>query len=69
MCIPAEYKCDSKPDCDDASDEKQCSKKTCNPLLEFRCDSGSCIPALWACDGQMDCSDASDESTQCGEFI
>ncbi|XP_060807225.1 prolow-density lipoprotein receptor-related protein 1 [Amyelois transitella] len=63
-CVPAAWRCDARPHCDDASDEINCTwNTTCLPT-QFRCArSGRCIAESWRCDGDADCGpdDHSDE--------
>jgi low density lipoprotein receptor-related protein 5/6 len=57
-CLTLASKCDDLLDCDDKSDETNCS---C-PLWHFRCiSSGRCVSFGHRCDGRNDCSDGSDE--------
>ncbi|KAJ6647667.1 Prolow-density lipoprotein receptor-related protein 1, partial [Pseudolycoriella hygida] len=65
QCIPSYWKCDSKADCDDKSDEpKECIKmQSCNEG-QFQCKvTRKCIPNEWICDGDFDC-DARDKSDE-----
>lgn len=67
-CISASFRCDSEPDCIDASDEQNCLNANvleC-PEGEFRCGGslinygaapGSrCILNRFRCDGESDCN-------------
>ncbi|KAK9497166.1 hypothetical protein O3M35_004534 [Rhynocoris fuscipes] len=65
QCIPKQLKCDSQFDCQDRSDEINCTRNYCNADREFKCKSGQCIPIDWECDSQIDCNDGSDEHSEC----
>ncbi|KAA8596152.1 hypothetical protein FQN60_011443 [Etheostoma spectabile] len=60
MCINAGWRCDGEFDCDDQSDEKNCTTSMCT-ADQFRCGTGRCVRLSWRCDGEPDCSDRSDE--------
>ncbi|KAH7973377.1 hypothetical protein HPB49_000360 [Dermacentor silvarum] len=62
VCVPKERRCDGHIDCDDAVDEKNCTRpQTCSEK-EFTClDRAQCIPVALRCDGKRDCVDGSDE--------
>lgn len=68
------WRCDSKADCSDRSDEADCKSMQCENG-QYKCRyTQKCIPNDWLCDGDFDCSmnDTSDEdlpkcfkATQC----
>ena len=63
-CIDYSQVCDLVDDCDDASDELNCTN-------HFRCENSKLfIPKTEKCDGKFDCSDMSDEcNEQCSKEI
>ncbi|CAF1464441.1 unnamed protein product, partial [Didymodactylos carnosus] len=57
VCIDWRNICDGIPQCEDASDEKDCDKlefNICNSK-EYRCRNGMCIPTDFIFDGEFDC--------------
>lgn len=60
-CVPGR-KCDGYPDCNDYSDETNCT--TCGQF-QFRCKDGQCISEDLRCNNLYDCTDGSDEEN-CG---
>jgi hypothetical protein len=58
--VPLDWRCDSEPDCADASDEAGC------PMLRpFQCIDGTVLTQLDECDRVIDCVDGSDEHAEC----
>eukprot|EP00918_Siedleckia_nematoides_P033993 GHVU01073976.1.p1 GENE.GHVU01073976.1~~GHVU01073976.1.p1 ORF type:complete len:764 (+),score=43.37 GHVU01073976.1:26-2293(+) len=58
QCINATLRCNGQRDCNDGSDEDNCTCAT----NKFQCvESKRCIPGSWKCDDDQDCSDNSDE--------
>ena len=66
MCIDKEQVCDDIPQCQDHSDELQCTKQTEGCV--HQCDNKSrCLPAKLLCDEEWDCLDGTDEAN-CGRL-
>lgn len=59
-CLPIEQRCDAHKDCNDGSDELNCSLCTCTST--FSCiHTCQCIDSKRVCDGISDCIDGTDE--------
>jgi len=54
--MPAEFVCDVNENCDDGSDEAECSKSEF-----FKCEDDTLIPAYYRCDDDEDCIFGEDE--------
>ncbi|XP_064652551.1 uncharacterized protein LOC135503121 isoform X2 [Lineus longissimus] len=67
QCIYAHQRCDTIIQCDDKSDEANCTG-VCERGL-YRCPEGKCIMTEWVCDGDWDCINGTDEKgcRQCNE--
>ncbi|XP_064639481.1 uncharacterized protein LOC135495006 isoform X3 [Lineus longissimus] len=57
-CIHTTWKCDSYSDCEDKSDEKDCSY--CQ-ATKYKCSGGACVDEVARCNGTGECSMDSDE--------
>jgi len=61
-CIPASWRCDSYTDCEDESDEKNCTY--CSTSSLFLCHaSGQCMHQKFRCDGSAQCLGGADEES------
>lgn len=65
QCIDQLWHCDGDPDCNDQSDESNCTSNNvtiCSSESEWQCHTGEqCIHSSWKCDNDEDCLDGSDE--------
>ena len=65
-CIEKEQVCDGVSQCQDRSDELECSKRSEGCV--HQCDDQSrCLPKSFLCDGERDCLDGGDEAN-CGKI-
>lgn len=62
-CVPAQWRCDGTSDCEDGSDEVNCTKRICLEPFVACFDQSNCILKKKLCDGRFDCTDRSDESS------
>ncbi|CAH1238844.1 OTOGL [Branchiostoma lanceolatum] len=60
QCIPLAYLCDGEVECEDGTDEVNCTA-TCLPS-QYICNDGKCLDPEFLCDGVPQCEDSSDES-------
>ncbi|XP_078054170.1 low-density lipoprotein receptor-like isoform X2 [Mustelus asterias] len=61
-CVSAARLCNGIDDCNDQSDEQNCSVAACG-LHEFQCSNSTvCISKNQLCDGNQDCASGTDES-------
>ncbi|XP_075544338.1 uncharacterized protein LOC142578718 isoform X4 [Dermacentor variabilis] len=60
-CVPAQWRCDGTADCEDGSDEVNCTRRVCLEPFVSCSDQSSCVLKKKFCDGKFDCNDHSDE--------
>uniref|UniRef100_A0A1A9W8J7 EGF-like domain-containing protein n=1 Tax=Glossina brevipalpis TaxID=37001 RepID=A0A1A9W8J7_9MUSC len=72
-CIRREFVCDHDVDCEDGSDERECTHhNTTQPSHEhmcasnaYSCGNGLCVDLMRVCDGFEDCETGADEGPLC----
>lgn len=67
-CVIGSGVCDGRPQCPDASDEWDCSRRLGCLAGDWKCKNSICIPQELLCNDVNDCGDNSDEET-CGEML
>ena len=71
-CIPASWRCDSYADCEDESDEVNCTQCSTSSLFLCRAD-GQCMHQKFRCDGRAQCRGGADEENcppcEDGQFL
>lgn len=60
-CVPSQWRCDGTADCEDGSDEVNCTRRVCLEPFVSCADQSSCVLKKKFCDGKFDCKDHSDE--------
>ncbi|KAL1433094.1 hypothetical protein MTO96_002059 [Rhipicephalus appendiculatus] len=60
-CVPSQWRCDGTADCEDGSDEVNCTRRVCLEPFVSCADQSSCVLKKKFCDGKFDCNDHSDE--------
>lgn len=60
-CVPSQWRCDGTADCEDGSDEVNCTRRVCLEPFVSCADQSSCVLKKKICDGKFDCKDHSDE--------
>ncbi|PSN38293.1 hypothetical protein C0J52_19350 [Blattella germanica] len=70
LCIPRNFRCNGRKDCQSGEDELDCEAKKCLDS-QFTCKNGQCISIEKLCNGERDCLDGSDEKNceKCEEAI
>eukprot|EP00058_Branchiostoma_floridae_P021782 XP_002607272.1 hypothetical protein BRAFLDRAFT_88220 [Branchiostoma floridae] len=62
VCFSLWRQCDGYNDCEDGSDEENCTSKECYNPYDLKCkSSGVCFSSWRQCNGLDDCEDGSDE--------
>ncbi|XP_071805292.1 basement membrane-specific heparan sulfate proteoglycan core protein-like isoform X3 [Asterias amurensis] len=66
-CKPQSFRCNSRYECSDGSDEHSCLSRAPCSRQETSCDDGLCVNQRLLCDGIPHCRDRSDEKpSRCG---
>ncbi|KAK7507346.1 hypothetical protein BaRGS_00001281, partial [Batillaria attramentaria] len=71
VCIPRNWVCDGRDDCQEGDDEADCENPVTCSQNQFQCPTGNvpCISKGWQCDGEHDCEDGADEAPELCDLV